>query len=81
MAVVREKAKIEERKELKGQKDGNCNVTACQRPGAYWWNTSTRAYYCTSCAREINRWSQHDEGYDICWPSKEAAIEAKAMFT
>lgn len=65
----------------KGIKGGNCNVTACQRPGAAWWNTSTRCYYCTACAREINRWSRHDEGYDICYPSMEAVIAAKAKFT
>lgn len=66
---------------FKGVKDGNCNVTACQKPGASWWNTSTRRYYCGHCAREINRWSQHDEGYDICYTSEEAAIVANAMFT
>jgi hypothetical protein len=67
--------------ELKGKRDGNCNVTVCQKPGATWWNTSTRAYYCPHCASEINRWSRHDEGYEICFPSESMAIAAKAMFT
>lgn len=66
---------------LKGKQNGNCNVTACQRPGATWWNTSTRAYYCANCASEINRWSKHDEGFSICYPSEAAAIAAGAMFT
>ncbi len=40
----------------KGQRGGSCNVTACQLPeSAIWFNHSTRAYYCTTCARELNR--------------------------
>ena len=39
---------------LKGKKDGNCNVTACQQPGATWYNKSTQKYYCTKCADQIN---------------------------
>jgi hypothetical protein len=38
----------------KGKKAGRCNVTACQEPGAYYFNKSTRAYYCEDCAKEIN---------------------------
>ena len=38
----------------KGLKAGNCNVTACQKPGAVYFNKSTRAYYCAHCAEEIN---------------------------
>lgn len=39
----------------KGQrKNGPCNVTTCQKPGANHWNTSTLAWYCPSCARKIN---------------------------
>lgn len=38
----------------KGKKGGRCNVTACQQPGAWYFNKSTRAYYCQDCAREIN---------------------------
>lgn len=36
-----------------------CNRTACQKPGAAWWNTSTRAYYCADCAKAIN---EHNPG-------------------
>jgi len=39
----------------KGVKGGSCNVTACQEPeSAFYFNKSTRAYYCENCAREIN---------------------------
>ena len=38
----------------KGLLGGSCNVTACQRPGAFMYNKSTKAYYCHDCATEIN---------------------------
>lgn len=38
----------------KGLKGGHCNVTACQEPGAYYYNKSTRKYYCKYCADRIN---------------------------
>ncbi len=40
--------------ELKGIKDGNCNVTDCQKPGATYYNKSTKKYYCKACAEMIN---------------------------
>jgi hypothetical protein len=40
--------------EGKGEKGQRCNRTACQAPGAYWYNHSTRAYYCGTCAELIN---------------------------
>lgn len=42
----------------KGVKGQLCNRSACQSPGAYWFNHSTRAYYCGTCADLINRDSQ-----------------------
>lgn len=51
---------------LKGTWGGNCNRTACQQPGAVWWNSSTRAYYCQSCARKINEFSEKADGYALC---------------
>jgi hypothetical protein len=42
-------------KEAKGKYMQNCNVTACQKPGATWWNSIMKAYYCRSCAWDINR--------------------------
>lgn len=39
----------------KGLKGGSCNVTACQEPNsAFYFNKSTKAYYCRRCADEIN---------------------------
>lgn len=38
----------------KGLKNGSCNRTACQKPGATYFNKSTKAYYCEDCARAIN---------------------------
>lgn len=38
----------------KGWKGGRCNVTSCQKPGAEYFNKSTRSYYCKSCADAIN---------------------------
>lgn len=40
--------------DVKGQFRGRCNVTACQKPGADYWNLSTRAWYCRDCADKIN---------------------------
>ncbi len=40
--------------EPKGKKGGKCNVTACQKPGANYYNKSTQKYYCADCAEEIN---------------------------
>lgn len=39
----------------KGEKGGNCNRSACQAPGAYWYNHSTRLYYCETCAEILNK--------------------------
>jgi hypothetical protein len=33
---------------------GLCNRTACREPGARWWNSSTRKFYCVMCASRIN---------------------------
>ena len=40
--------------ELKGKKNGNCNRTDCQKPGATWYNHSTRMWYCGDCALWLN---------------------------
>lgn len=39
----------------KGLLGGSCNRVACQKPGAIYFNRSTRAHYCRSCATLINR--------------------------
>lgn len=51
---------------LKGKKGENCNVEACQSPGAWWYNKPMRAYYCTRCARRINDSSIRHEMEPIC---------------
>lgn len=56
----------------KGDYAGSCNRTACQRPGASWFNHSTRRYYCVDCAWELNndpfnkRDAQQLYGHDLC---------------
>ena len=46
----------------KGEKNGRCNRTACgSRSNVVWYNRITRAYYCRSCAWEINKyWTGND---------------------
>ncbi len=44
----------------KGVKGENCNRTACQAPGAYYYNHSTHAYYCKVCADLINAGNRND---------------------
>jgi hypothetical protein len=53
----------------KGKMNGSCNRTACQRPGANWFNTSTRVYYCEPCARGITDFAKQRDGFHICFPS------------
>jgi hypothetical protein len=53
----------------KGVKDGSCNRTQCQKPGATWYNKETHAYYCPKCAKEINHWGPEDN--PLCIPPEE----------
>lgn len=40
----------------KGKEGGSCNRTACQKPNsAKYYNRSTRAFYCRTCALLIHR--------------------------
>jgi hypothetical protein len=55
----------------KGDKNGSCNRIDCQKPGAYYFNHSTRRYYCGECARLINQACRYDSfvtglGHDLC---------------
>lgn len=56
----------------KGLLGGSCNRTHCQAPGATWVNESNGAYYCRSCAMEINRWAPLLDGRRLCEPMKPA---------
>jgi len=38
----------------KGKMGLRCNRTACENTEAYWYNRTTRAYYCQPCAHAIN---------------------------
>ena len=55
---------------LKGVYERNCNRTACQKPGAVWYNHSTREHYCPSCASTLNEVNRADAirmfGHDLC---------------
>lgn len=42
---------------LKGVKGGNCNITACQSPGAHFWNKAMNRYYCHYCATDMHRFA------------------------
>lgn len=57
---------------LKGVQGGNCNRTACQKPGATWFNRCTQAYYCRSCARLINEGGDW-QGEPICYDTSAPA--------
>lgn len=61
----------------KGEFGGSCNRSACLRPGANWYNHSTRKYYCESCAHWLNtdEFNKRDSmelwGHDLCTEGKE----------
>ena len=54
----------------KGELGGSCNRTACQQPGAAWYNHATRKYYCATCAELLNNanrdWALKNFGHDLC---------------
>lgn len=65
---------------VKGERGGLCNRTACQKPPAYWFNSSTRAYYCNDCAQLINKANfvdcvNHNEPPFLCISKLSEEIE------
>jgi hypothetical protein len=40
----------------KGYLGGECNRGACKNQNPGWWSQVEHAYYCESCATEINKW-------------------------
>lgn len=62
----------------KGKKDGDCNRTQCQKPGATWFNHSTRKYYCVDCAYMLNKvnkdWAVDAYGHDLCTSDMDTSI-------
>jgi hypothetical protein len=65
----------EKNQELKGKYKGNCNREVCQKPGAIWYNHSTRMYYCIDCARDINEATYPESmrlyGHELCTLQEE----------
>ena len=47
----------------KGLRGGSCNRTACQEPGATFFNHYTEFWYCRHCAQLINK--ANPEGWPI----------------
>jgi hypothetical protein len=54
----------------KGELGGSCNRSHCLRPGANWYNHSTRKHYCRACAEDLNHYNRKDAheiwGHDLC---------------
>lgn len=46
---------VDGRHPMAGKKNHLCYRTACQRPGAIYFNKSTHKYYCPQCAHDLNR--------------------------
>jgi hypothetical protein len=59
---------------LKGKMDGHCNVTQCQKPHAIMWNNGTDAWYCKSCADDINNSCRFSDFWPLC-VSKQTRLD------
>jgi hypothetical protein len=59
---------------LKGKMDGHCNVTQCQKPHAIMWNNGTNAWYCKSCAEDINNSCRFSDFWPLC-VSKQTQLD------
>jgi hypothetical protein len=62
---------------VKGEKNGLCNITACQSPhNVIWYNHGSDAYYCPTCAAWLNRDTFNKSealklfGHDLCTEDK-----------
>jgi hypothetical protein len=65
---------------MKGLYNGNCNRTACQQPGAIYFNHSTENYYCAACAAIINEGNpqfKQETGHDLCTQWRYIKAEPK----
>lgn len=60
----------------KGTRNGNCNRTACQKPGAFWWNRGSHSWYCTDCALMLSRANAGDE---FCKDEPLCKLDVEAM--
>lgn len=53
----------------KGEYNGLCNRSACLKPGAIYYNHSTREHYCAECAKLINDMNPESYrvfGHELC---------------
>lgn len=63
----------------KGEQGQRCNRMACQRENsAHLFNTSTRAWYCEPCARDIEAFAVRVDG-NSCFPALAAAPSSKEI--
>lgn len=64
--------------DTKGLYGCECNRVACERSGATFFNPCTRAFYCATCARLINRWPENHraDGSPLCQYVEPADREA-----
>lgn len=60
----------------KGKRNGNCNRTACQAVGAFWWNRGSYSWYCTDCALML---SQANAGDEFCKDEPLCKLDVEAM--
>ncbi len=55
---------------VKGELNGLCNRKACLKPGAIYYNHSTKKHYCPSCADMLNDYNRPGAmdlyGHDLC---------------
>jgi len=67
---------LDQANDVKGASNGLCNRTACQSPGATWYNHSTLKYYCKSCALDLNHENKYDAqrmfGHELCTPTQKS---------
>jgi hypothetical protein len=78
-AIDIETGGLEPDPKLKGLFGGNCNRQACQKPGAVYYNHSTRLYYCPNCAHTLNSvnadWAPKRYGHNLCTYGKPIEYE------
>lgn len=57
---------------VKGDYGGLCNIAACQKPDAIYYNHESQKYYCPVCAEKINKAHIFDvekidnDSHDLC---------------
>lgn len=64
--IISRKIDTSKKLKLKGVKGKNCNVTACQKPPAVYFNSVMKAWYCESCSKEINHYSRTIVEVPLC---------------